>query len=52
MPSHTVWGGVLETIVAEHAREAFVEFPAVGPKRLLRVLAAFQELSLSNITTH
>ena len=43
-----LWGGVLESIVADHAGEAFVEFPDVGPKRIPRVPAAFQEVSLGN----
>ena len=43
-------GGVLEAIVEEHVGEAFVEFPDVGPKRIPRVPAAFQEVSLGNST--
>ena len=51
MPSHTVGGGgVLEPKVAEHAGEAFVKVPAVGPKRLLRFPEAIQEVGLGNTT--
>ena len=45
-------GGVLKTIVSNHAGKGFVEAPAVGPKRLPIVPAVFQEAGLGNRTPH
>ena len=50
--SNAVGVGVLETIVAEHAGEAFFEVPTVGPNWLPRVPADFQEASLTDSTQH